>query len=275
MTAERELGELVVCLRTDRGGEFNSKAFQEYCAENGIKRQLTAAYTPQQNGVAERKNISVMNMVRCMLFGMKVPLIFWPEAVQYAVHILNRSPTSILGDVTPAEKWSEHKPSLEHLRVFGCVAFALIPYERRVKLDEKSIKCVMFGVSKESKAYRLYNPLTKKIIISRDIRFDEKKSWSWDEDVEKNKFIENPTNDEEEVQENSHETTEGEESNDEQEEVATEPENAEQSAGVGASGSGAGRVLQRPAWMKDYECKGMGLYMEEDGEELVALFVGR
>ena len=177
---EREAGVLLVCLRTDRGGEYNSKAFQDYCAETCIKRQLTAAYTPQQNGIAERKNRSLMNMVRCMLFGMQVPHRFWPEAAQYAVHILNRCPTMILGEVTPSEKWSQHKPSVEHLRVFGCVTFALIPYERRTKLDEKSIKCVIFGVSKESKAYRLYNPVTKKIIISKDVKFDESKKWDWE-----------------------------------------------------------------------------------------------
>lgn len=120
---EREIGELLICLRTDRGGEFTSRAFQEFCVENGIKRQLTAAYTPQQNGVAERKNISLMNMARCMLFGMKVPLIFWPEAVQYAVHILNRSPTKVLGEVTPTEKWSKHKPLLN---IYGSLAVQLL-----------------------------------------------------------------------------------------------------------------------------------------------------
>ncbi|CAA7040777.1 unnamed protein product [Microthlaspi erraticum] len=86
---ERELGEKLVCLRTDRGGEYNSKAFEAFCKETGIKRQLTAAYTPQQNGIAERKNRSVMNMTRCMLLEKSVPRSFWPEAVQYAVHILN------------------------------------------------------------------------------------------------------------------------------------------------------------------------------------------
>lgn len=186
--AEREYGELLVCLRTDKVGEYNSKAFNDFCTEQGIKRQLTAAYTPQKNGVAERKNRSHMNMVRCMLFGMKVPMRFWTEATQYTAHILNRSPTAILGEVTPTEKWSKHKPSVEHLWVFGCVAFALIPYERRVKLDEKSISCVMFGVSKESKGYRLYDPV-KRILISKDVRFDEGKKWDWEESLEEEKFI--------------------------------------------------------------------------------------
>lgn len=181
MAVEHEMGLNLVTLRSDRGGEFNSAAFQDFCKENGIRRQLTAAYTPQQNGIAERKNRSIMNMTRCMLLGMSVPRRFWPEAVQYAVHILNMSPSAALGDVTPEERWSNHKPSVEHMRVFGCVAFALVPYERRVKLDEKSIRCVFVEVSKESKAYRLYNPETKKIIISRDVRFDESKKWDWDE----------------------------------------------------------------------------------------------
>lgn len=179
-TAERELGQNLVCLRTDRGGEYNSKAFEDYCKEIGVKRQLMAAYTPQQNGIAERKNRSLMNMARCMLLEMSVPRSFWPEAVQYDVHILNRSPSAALENITPEEKWSQHKPSVEHLRIFGCVAFALVPYERRIKLDEKSVKCVMFGLSKESKAYRLYNPYTKKIVVSRNVHFDESKGWEWD-----------------------------------------------------------------------------------------------
>lgn len=148
IAAEKEVGESLVCLRTDRGGEYNSKSFQDFCTKNGIKRQLTAAYTPHQNGIAERKNRSIMNMVRCMLSGMKVPLRFWPEATQYPVHILNRCPTLILGDVTPSEKWSKHKPAVDHLKVFGCTAYALIPYEKRTKLEEKSIPCVLFGVSR-------------------------------------------------------------------------------------------------------------------------------
>lgn len=161
-----------MCLRTDRGGEYNSTAFVEYCKESGIKRQLTAAYTPHQNGIAERKNRSIMNMTRRMLLEKAVPRKFWPEAVMYAVHILNRSPAAAVEAVTPKEKWSQHKPTVEHLRIFGCVAFALVPYEKRIKLDEKSVECVMMGLSKESKAYRLYNPETKKILISRDVQFD-------------------------------------------------------------------------------------------------------
>lgn len=267
--SERESGEMLVCLRSDRGGEFNSKAFQDYCVEKGIKRQLTAPYTPQQNGVAERKNRSIMNMVRCMLFGMGAPLRFWPEPAQYAVHILNRSPTAILENVTPAEKWGKNKSSVDHLRIFGCFAFAMIPYERRVKLDEKSIKCVMFGVSKESKAYRLYDLVLKRIIISKDVKFDETKRWDWEEVVENNEFIEVA---EEEVGENPN-VTEAEE---EHEEGDNEPEAAPtptQTATPNTHEERVGRSKQRPAWMSDYDCEGMGMQMEEDSEEVLALYI--
>lgn len=177
---ERKTGHKLICLRSDRGGEYNSKEFDEYCREYGIKRQLTAAYTPQQNGITERKNQSIMNMTRCMLLEMSIPRKFWPKATQYAVYILNRSPSKALNNITPEEKWSKWKPSVGHLRVFGSIAYALVPYQRRIKLDEKSTKCVMFGISRESKAYRLYCLETKRIINSKDVHFDEGKGWEWE-----------------------------------------------------------------------------------------------
>lgn len=119
---EKETGQFIKCLRTDRGGEFNSEKFNEFCKENGIKRQLTTAYTPQQNGVAERKNRTVMNLVRSMLSDKKVPKTFWPEAVNWTMYVLNRCPTFAVRDMTPEEAWSGDKPSVEHFRVFGCVA---------------------------------------------------------------------------------------------------------------------------------------------------------
>jgi len=120
-------------------------------------------------------------MTRCMLMEISVPRKFWPEAAQYAVYILNKSPATTLGDVTPDEKWSNHKPSVAHIRAFGCIAFALVFYEKKTKLDEKSVKCVLMGVSKESKEYRLYNLETEKIVISKDVRFDETKGRDWGE----------------------------------------------------------------------------------------------
>ncbi|GAU51653.1 hypothetical protein TSUD_414750 [Trifolium subterraneum] len=178
---EKESNTQIMCLRTDRGGEFTSNAFNEYCSAHGIKRQLTTAYTPQQNGVSERKNRTLLNMVRSMLDGKCVPKTFWPEALKWATYVLNRSPTLSVKDMTPEKAWSGSKPTVEHFRVFGCVAFVHIPDSQRKKLDSKSIQCILLGLSEESKGYKLYDPVSKRIIVSRDVIFDESKGWNDDQ----------------------------------------------------------------------------------------------
>ena len=120
-----------------------------------------------------------MNMVRSMLAEKHVPKMFWPEAVKWSVHILNRCPTVAVQNKTPEEAWSNVKPMVDYFRVFGCVAHAHVPDQKRSKLDEKSKKCVFLGVSDESKAYRLYDPVSKKIIISKDVIFQEDECWNW------------------------------------------------------------------------------------------------
>ncbi|GAU31928.1 hypothetical protein TSUD_271130, partial [Trifolium subterraneum] len=116
LMVEKESGCAIQNLRTDRGGEFLSTAFNDFCSNQGIKRQLTTAYTPQQNGVSERKNRTLLNMVRSMIAGRGVPKVFWPEAVKWATHIMNRSPTLSVKDITPEEAWSGIKPSVHHFR---------------------------------------------------------------------------------------------------------------------------------------------------------------
>jgi transposase InsO family protein len=113
--AEVEVGHKLGTLRTDRGGEFTAQAFMEYCASKGVQHHLTAPYTPQQNGVVERRNQTVLGMARCMLKSMGVPGRFWGEAVTTAVFVLNRAPTRALEDKTPYEAWYGHKPAVHFL----------------------------------------------------------------------------------------------------------------------------------------------------------------
>lgn len=112
-------------------------------------------------------------MVRCLLTKSDVSKEFWTEAVNWSVHILNRSPTFAVKNMTPEEAWSRRKPTVDHFRIFGCIAYAHIPDKKRSKLHDKGEKCIFLGVSDQSKAYKLYNPTTKRIIISRDVVFDE------------------------------------------------------------------------------------------------------
>jgi len=108
--AENTLGYKVKCVRSDRGGEFLAAAFKEIYENAGIKRQLTAPFTPQQNGVVERRNRTVMEMARSIMKSMRVPGRFWGEAVRHSVHLLNRLPTRPMGSRTPFEAWSGRKP---------------------------------------------------------------------------------------------------------------------------------------------------------------------
>ena len=176
-------------MRSDQGGEYTANDFEAFCTQQGIRHQTTPAYTPQLNGVAERKNRTILDMARSLLKAKKLPKQYWAEAVSCAVYLLNRCPTRSLQGVIPEEAWSGHKPSVTHLRVFGCVAYAKIPDARRTKLDDKSEKCIFVGYGERRMGYKLYNPITKKVIMSRDVIFEEDKSWEWNDDKEATKWI--------------------------------------------------------------------------------------
>lgn len=125
-------------LRTDRGGEFISTDFIQFCENLGIERQLTVAYSPQQNGIADRKNRTIVEMAKCMIHDKELPYTLWCEAVNTSVYLLNKSPTRALENTTPFEKFSERKPGVKHLKVFGSMCYSLIPGKLRHKLEATS-----------------------------------------------------------------------------------------------------------------------------------------
>ncbi|KAL0556123.1 hypothetical protein IC582_004633 [Cucumis melo] len=104
---------------------------------------------------------------------------FWVEAISTSIYLLNISPTKAVMNKTPFEVWYGKKPNVSHLRVFGCISYALVPSQVRQKLDKKSEKCLFVGYCTQSKAYRLYNPLNGKILARRDVVFDESAIWDW------------------------------------------------------------------------------------------------
>ena len=142
-------------LRLDCGGEYDSKAFHEYCKQHGIRRQFTTRYTPQQNGVAERKNRTNMNMTRSMLKARHLSNEYWAEAVACAIYVINRSPTKSVMNRVPEEEWSGMFCSVSHFRVFGCVAYAHVPKQIRGKLDDKSEKCIFTGYNDQSNSLQI------------------------------------------------------------------------------------------------------------------------
>ena len=169
---EKATKKKVVTLRTDNGGEYTSTQFEEYLKAEGIRHELTVPKTPQQNGVAERLNRTLVEMARSMLLDAKLPKKFWAEAVSTAVYLKNRSPSKPLSK-TPYEVWNGRKPKVNHLRVFGSDAYAHVPRDERGKFDSKTRKCIMVGYGMITKGYRLYDPTDRKIVHSRDVQFNE------------------------------------------------------------------------------------------------------
>jgi hypothetical protein len=131
-----------------------------------MKHFTTTPYTPQQNGVVERRNRTVVEMARCLLKSKGVPGRFWGEAVSIAVHILNRVPTRSLQGITPYEAWHNKKPKVDYLRTFGCVAHVKKVGTGVTKLTDRSTKMVFIGYEKGTKGDRLYDPVAKKLHIS-------------------------------------------------------------------------------------------------------------
>ncbi|CAH9138620.1 unnamed protein product [Cuscuta epithymum] len=172
VSVERQTGKKLKCIRTDNGGEYIGP-FDAYCRDHGIRHQKSPPKTPQLNGLAERMNRTLMERVRCLLSHAGLPNSFWGEALNTTVHVINLTPCVHLSFDVPDRVWSGKDVSYRHLRVFGCKAFVHIPKDERSKLDVKSKPCVFLGYVQDEFGYRLYDPVHKKLIRSRDVVFVE------------------------------------------------------------------------------------------------------
>lgn len=169
---ENQTNKKIKELRSDNGGEYINSQFQLFLKKHGIRHQTTIPYSPQQNGVAERANRTIVEKARCMLQDARLDHSFWAEAVNTAIYLKNRSPTRALLGTTPEERWTDKKVNLSHLRIFGCLAYALT--ENRNKLDSKCKEYIFVGYCENSKGYRLIDPLNaKKCIKARNVTFIE------------------------------------------------------------------------------------------------------
>lgn len=189
-------------MRSDRGGEYTNKELKEFLKDKGIETQYTAAYSPQQNGVAERRNRYLMEMARCILIDAKLPNKYWGKVVVTTNYLQNRLPTSATGR-TPYEKWHSRKPNLEHIHVFGSRAYVQIPEQHCRKLDQKAEELLFVGYSEETKGYRLLDKETEKIKISRDVVFLDEHQSNEEEDYRINEGIKKKEREEEKHQESS------------------------------------------------------------------------
>lgn len=133
---EKNFDKEIKTLQMDRGGEFTSQEFHDFCNKSGIRWYLTAPYTPQQNGVVEKRNCTILEMTRSILKAMKVLNYSWGEATRHATYLINRVPTRALHNQNPYECLKGKKPSLSHIRVFGCLAYSKVDTSQLKKLDD-------------------------------------------------------------------------------------------------------------------------------------------
>ncbi|GJX61084.1 retrovirus-related pol polyprotein from transposon TNT 1-94, partial [Tanacetum coccineum] len=170
---ENETNLRVKCLKSDNGGEYSSREFIEYCAENGIRMLKTVPETPQQNGVAERMNRTLNERAKSMRLHAGLPKMFWEDSVTTAAYLINRGPSVPLGFRIPEEEWQGKEVSLAHLRVFGCDSYVKVKDVARDKLDAKSVKCTFIGYGSDEMGYRFWDSKSHKVVRSRDVTFNE------------------------------------------------------------------------------------------------------
>ena len=172
--AETQSEKKLKTLRSDNGGEYILGEFKDHLRDCGIIHETTVPGTPQQNGVAERFNRSLLDMARSMLHGAGIKTSFWGDAVMAANYLRNRAPTKGLrGDLTPFEAFGGRKPNVENLRAWGCKCAVHIPDAQRRKMDPKSVEGVMMGYAEAQKAWRIWIPSKQKHVVSRDVIFYE------------------------------------------------------------------------------------------------------
>ena len=164
-------------MRSDNGGDYNSNDCVDFYRQARIKRELTVPYNPQQNGVSERKNIMICESTKAMMSILDIPSSLWTEASRTIVYIQNESPHVILENKTPEEVFTDEKPKVGHLRIFGCPGYIHVPKKKRRKKEPSQKKGTFVGYNEISNGYQIYVTGHNFIEVSRDVTFDEEVSF--------------------------------------------------------------------------------------------------
>lgn len=170
--ATAKFGVKISRLRSDNGGEYRNETFESFCKQKGIEMQCTIPYSPEQNGVSERMNRTLVEKAKSMLFSSGIEKKFWCEAVETAAYLVNRSPANAIKVAkTPYELWEGRKPDISGMRIWGSPAYCHIPNEYRKKLDKKSWKGIFLGY--HCNGYRIWDPQQNRVVAKRDVIIDE------------------------------------------------------------------------------------------------------
>lgn len=164
---------LIKTVRSDNGSEFSNSNFQNFLTQKGIIHQISCVYTPQQNGVVERKHQNLLQLASALLLQASLPLKFWGEVVLTVTYLVNKLPSNLLDWKTLFELLYKQVPNIRHLRVFGCGCFASNRVPSRSKFDPRARKSIVVRYASGQKGYRLYDLVDIRIFVSRDVIFHE------------------------------------------------------------------------------------------------------
>ncbi len=273
---ENQQSATIKTLRTDRGGEYLLDNMKNYLQAKGIIHQLTVAYTPQQNGVAERRNRTLIEATRCLLEQSKLCAVWWTDAMRYATYIRNRVPSKATKGTTPYFLWNNREPTYNHLRAFGCRCWYKSK-ERTSKLEPKGKPGIMLGYAPTSKAYIVWDEEKQSRITARDIIFDDDVFPGLGEDITQHanqQLICADMNSFESEDEDEEQSTEDEvsffgsaESEDSDDETTIELDPRPPSPQIKVptdTTTRAGRQTRRPTWSKDYDMSAQTVTLNEE-----------
>jgi hypothetical protein len=171
--SQNEFGLRIKKIKSNNGTKFKNSQIEGFLEEEGIKHEFSSPYTPQQNGVVERKNITLLDMARIMLDEYKTPDRFWAEAINTACYSINRLYLHRILKKTSYELLTGKKPNVSYFRVFGSKCFVLVKRGRKSKFAPKVVEGFLLGYDSNTRAYRVFNKSTRLVEVSCDIVFDE------------------------------------------------------------------------------------------------------
>ncbi|CAN1845085.1 Retrovirus-related Pol polyprotein from transposon TNT 1-94, partial [Linum perenne] len=176
---ETQFHTKIQVLKTDNAKEYFNNILSQFLIQKGVVHVSSCVETPQQNGIAERKNRHLLEVARACMFARHVPKYLWGEAVLTATYLINRMPSKVLQFQPPRQLLLSLYPQLTSIssdlppRIFGCTVFVHINPSHRTKLDPRAHKCVFIGYSPHQKGYKCYSPVTRQIFYTRDVTFFE------------------------------------------------------------------------------------------------------
>lgn len=170
---KNQFSTTIKTVRSDNGSEFLNKTLAALFAAKGILHQTTCIYTPQQNGLVERKHRSLLNVARALRFHSSTPISFWGDCLLTAAYLLNRTPSPLLNGCTPYEILFKQPPDFNDLKVFGCLCYATVMPKPTDKFAPRSLKGVFVGYPFAKKGFKVLDLQTRQIVIARDVAFFE------------------------------------------------------------------------------------------------------